>query len=400
MMISKLSVVVTIILVHIAIGVIGTSNGAGSCLATQDDMDFFKEHHGDARYPGVTGDTSIQFSAEKFVPGCTYTITTCGPAYNGFLLAARDMMTNVPKGAFTDPSTGAYNGVAKLQTCNSVAGAAVTHVMPTQRTSPMHFTWKAPLAGAADMHFYLTTVRLTQDDWYHIEKMFEMDTTSSTCPTVPATNPCPADGASNTAATHDHSMSVMNMDMNMGTMQMQMVMKFSTGWSGINMVFPNWVINTKTGYVGACIVVLLLAILMEWGTTMSGRVDRYFMAENAKKLKNEAAAVVATFAPTTNVTVEMVNVAPEKPIGATPAAVNAMSSSSVVPAVIESPLRFTNCQHMCRTLLKCALQFLSLFLMIVFMILDVGLCCCLMAGYALGFYSFGRQRGISSGEHC
>jgi hypothetical protein len=75
---------------------------------------------------------------------------------------------------------------------------------------------------------------------YRISAMFEIDESTITCPSVPDTNACPAEGASAGTAT-DHNM------MDMGTMQMQMTMKFSTAWSGLNIVFPNWVLNTKTG---------------------------------------------------------------------------------------------------------------------------------------------------------
>jgi hypothetical protein len=66
--------------------------------------------------------------------------------------------------------------------------------------------------------------------------MFSADLSTLDCPAVPDTNACPAEGASSGPVT--------DMDM---TMQMQMTMKFSTAWSGVNIVFPNWVLNTKTG---------------------------------------------------------------------------------------------------------------------------------------------------------
>jgi hypothetical protein len=147
---------------------------------------------GPALNPGVTGDSSIQFSADTFVAGCVYTISICGPNYNGFLLAARvcytiyhlhvmssplipnysresllsaviqDMMTNVPVGHFADPST-STDGEAKLMACG-YSDSAVTHTLPDSK-GPMHFKWTAPVVGA-DTHFYLTTVRSNLADWY------------------------------------------------------------------------------------------------------------------------------------------------------------------------------------------------------------------------------------------
>jgi len=348
-----------------------TSNGAGACLQTDDDVTNFKNAHGEALYPGITGDTSIQFSASKFVAGCMYTISICGPSYNGFLLASRDMMTDKPVGQFSDPST--TNSGAQLMTCGYL-GSAVTHTLATAK-APMHFKWRAPIDSAADTHFYLTTVRSNMADWYRISEMFEIDETTTICPSVPDTNTCPAEGASaGTATDHDHMM-------DMGTMQMQMTMKFSTAWSGLNIVFPNWVLNTKTAYVGTVVVIFLMCVFYEWATTMSGRLDRYFQAKNTtpRKTIQPLAAVIAN------------NGAASSPSSAT----TVVEEVPLVPTVGG----YNDRQHALRTIIKVTLQFLSLFLMIVFMILDVGLCCAMMAGYAVGFYVFGRDRTAATDCH-
>lgn len=360
-----------------------TSNGAGNCLSGDQDMADFINAHGGPDALG-TGNTNIIFSSPTFAPGCVYTVSVCSGGdtpttlapYNGFILAGHDMDTNAHVGHFADPTANNVGVVtAKLLSCG-YGDSTVTHSLPTPQ-SQQHFKWTAPTnPSVAAVHFQLLTVRASPSNWYKLEVMVDGADTGATCPVALATNPCPGfDGVAptNTTTTGHQIHDMGDMQGMSGIMQgmqgMQMNTVFQSGaWSGVGIVFPGWVINSTFTYVITIIAIFLIAFFAQWLLVVVRHVDGYFV------LKNSTAAIsIAKFGGVELIGVNSVNITPS------------LSTPAALP--VSAP-PFSNTQQLSRTSLQFVQTFLSFFLMVVFMILDMGLCLALLCGHGVGFFLF------------
>jgi len=158
-------------------------------------------------------------------------------------------------------------------------------------------------------------------------------------------------------------------------------------WSGINIVFPTWVLNSTGAYAGTWFAVFFIAISYEALGKLERGVCGYFNMRNcalhARQTPVTEMATVATAPATVLSYIDGAGIAPTQPEPAatmTPLPVSS-SSWSAIPV-----LPFTRFQQGCRSVVHALRCFVSFFLMVVFMILDTGLCISILSGYACGFF--------------
>jgi hypothetical protein len=402
-------------------------DGAGACFEDPQDIDMFSFHHGGP--DKSKGSFEVKVSSPTYLPGCTYTVSLCCGSHKGFLIYARtDTVSRV--GKFT--LAGAMS-TAKYQHCGGSLEATLTHT-DSKAKPAMHFTWTAPDVSIGTINILGTIVVGPKTNWYESSVPMSLNTQpNATCPPLPLANVCPQ--------SEDHDMDGMDMSDStvMGGHGMGGSMTFNTNWQGVSIVFKEWTITSQSGYVCTLLFVAALALMFEVLQIFQVRMDQRFKVQNFQQ------ALGKVFPVSTNSSGSGSNVelSSPKPIStstvitisetksdnglqpAQPCCVEVDDDGNIMRGLgasldkdlhrsshsklafpertIQVPMEdlpFTTKQHALRTLLHMFRTFVSLFIMMVFMTMEVGLVLAVIGGGGLGYFLFARHIPVQRQVGC
>jgi len=370
-------------------------DGGGACFEDEADMATFVANHGTADI--AEGIYSLGV-AKSYTPTCPVKINVCGGSstYKGVLIYAQSSAGRV--GTFSSLPSG-----MKLMTCPSGSDRTVTHAsnLPKQSTT---VTWNAPQPGAGEITVYALVVKDHSSGWIRLSQKMTEGHYHGECP---ANEPvCSAEGATVEEEEMDHSAhggghsSVFNLD-----------------WQDLTVVFKDWKLNNRAGYVGTLIIMVLLGVFLEFLQVLQKHMDARFVNECCEKAMcsyQQAPKSVSSSTSSSSGSGGSLALPSHLPYGVTSAKstdddeelgnccdVQVDESGKIVPReegvppVECLPNQFSWRQQLIRSALHMARFFLSFFLMMVFMILEVGLVCAIVGGVGLGFFLFSRQYHVN-----
>jgi hypothetical protein len=383
-------------------------DGSGSCFEQAADLQLFAQHHGGPEYSSTNQQQfRILVSATHYLPGCRYRISLCCAAHKGFMLYARAPGAS-RVGTFELDSTLATT--TKFKNCGSSLASTLTHTNNAVK-SAMHFVWIAPGSNYPSPSITLasTIVVGPASNWFDSSIELPLNTNlSAACPSVPAANVCPPpfDGSGTDA--HDHS--GMSDDAaaggHHGAHGSSAV--FNSNWQGLVIVFQGWVLSDTRAYVSSLIGVAVIALVFELLHIFQQTLDARFQHTNVQQQQQQqqqqhqqqqgereccspapadADADVAAAAAVVTV------VSDEKTSRGTRLR-SFSSSSSYAFANNNRGLPFTCQQQNIRAALHITRVFVSFFLMMVFMTLDIGLVIAMLFGGWVGFLLFTRDKPV------
>jgi len=289
----------------------------------------------------------------------------------------------------------------KLMTCPSGADKTVTHASNTVKQSTT-VTWTAPAVGTGAITVHALVMKDVESGWIRLSQKLSEAHYHGECPTNEPV--CSAEGSKVDEEDVDHSAHAMGGHSSV----------FNLDWQGMAVVFKDWKLTNKAGYVGTLIIILLLSVLLEFLQVLQKHMDAKFVAEccdkamcsyqhppkssssssssgSAMTLPSRLPLGVTSTTPLDDDDEELGNCCDTQ----VDESGKAVPREEGVPPMECMPNQFSWRQQLIRSGLHMARFFLSFFLMMVFMVLEVGLVCAIVGGVGLGFFLFSRQYAVN-----